>query len=100
MFTIIIDLLSIYERLPLFLKNIVINIKGFQIYFRRYRGKFKDYKLMFQSTSRIQIQRNQFNEFLIEANKTTYWNKQFLGYLDSIQKDFVGRKVQKIFINI
>jgi|AntRauTorcE11897_2_1112592.scaffolds.fasta_scaffold06878_3 phenylacetate-CoA ligase len=78
------DLLTIYEKLPVFAQNILVNVYSFKLQKTRYNSDFKRYLREFYdridendfSFEEIEVNEKLF-EFLEEASNNDFWSKRF-----------------------
>jgi phenylacetate-CoA ligase len=68
---------KIYSKSPLFLQNIILNIKGYIIFKRRYNKNFNNYLSIHKKSNNRQIDIKRMLVFLKIANTTPFWNKKF-----------------------
>lgn len=90
------NLTKIYLRLPYHLKFLILNIYAFFLKKRRY-GKyfFKELDII-KSRNPSKIDLAKFQEFMMTANKTEFWNNKFSEYNVNIMADNLLEEIKKL----
>jgi len=88
--------LKYYLKLPHQFQNVILNIKGLQLYFRRYSPQFKRYLLRFENSDTTKINYAQFKLFLDAANKVPYWHDQFKKHNMNIHSPQIEKELLKL----
>ena len=89
------DLKYYLKLLPQF-QNVILNIKGFQTYFRRYGPQFKRYLLKFENSDTTKINYAQFKLFLETADKVPYWHDKFVKHNINIHSPQIEKELLKL----
>ena len=88
--------LKYYLKLPPQFQNVILNIKGLQLYFRRYGPQFKRYLLKFANSDTTKINYAQFKLFLDAANKVPYWHDKFVKHNMNIHSPQIEKELLKL----
>ena len=68
---------KIYSKSPLFLQNIILNIKGYIIFKMSYNKNFNNYLSIHKKSNNKQIDIKRMLLFLKIGSTTLFWNKKF-----------------------
>src|SRR5690606_2498541 len=76
----------LYLNSPIFLQQLFLNLKGYQIAKRRYGKQFHHWLSELKKENIQNINHDELYRFLQEANKTPFWNAQFTKFKLNINK--------------
>ena len=87
---------SLYFKSPYFFQSFFLNIYGLFIARRRYNKNFHKYLNLFKSSNTDKIDFIQLKKFVISANETFYWKKQFEKFNVNINSTDLINELKKL----
>jgi len=90
---------SLYQKLPLFLQDFLVNTKGFFLKHTRYNSNFrKELKNYIENykTNKIAVDHEQLRGFLFAAKTSRYWNSTFEKYNINLNSEDVVSEIVKL----
>lgn len=86
----------LYYKLPFFLQNFLLSVKGWQINRKRYNKSFLQYLWEFEKTDPSQVNIGLLREFLKNAGKSPFWRDRFLKYEINVDSNNPIEEIQKL----
>lgn len=69
-----------YKKSPVFVQNLLVSLRGWQIQKTRFNKEFYQLLKHFEESDPNEVNEERFGEFIKQANNTPFWNERFRQY--------------------
>lgn len=87
---------KLYRYLPVFLQNILVSMKGFQIQRTRFNKNFIRYLEEYEKSNPDNINEKTLRKFLVNAQKSIFWKERFETYNINLQDENIIEEIKKL----